>query len=353
MTRGFHYYLKYFLNSHISWDGNQLNGIIEPFPYVNLTITSPNKFIYYSNVCTHSYSFTWWQENDWRNHLDWMALQGINLFIAPIQEQIWTRVYRSLKMTDDEINDHFAGPAYLAWQRMGNIRKWGGILSSNYKKWQFNLQKRIIKAARSLGMIIALPGFAGHVPKAFKRLFPNAKMSPTSRWGDFPDIFCKTYFLDSRDAYYKSINNLYLKEIIKQYGTDHVYFLDPFNELEPPSNDVEYIGGISKGVYDGLTAVDKNAVWLLQGWMFRYPIWDKDMIKAFLTVNEQGSMMILDLQSDQYSVYDHTESYYGQPFIWCMLHNFGGALGMQGSLNIINEVNHRLIGEWKNKLFLL
>lgn len=339
MTRGFHYYLKYFLNSHVSWDGNQLNGIHGPFPHVNLTIASPNKFIYYSNVCTHSYSFTWWQENDWRNHLDWMALQGINLFIAPIQEQIWTRVYRALKMTDDEINDHFAGPAYLAWQRMGNIRKWGGILSSNYKKYQLSLQKRIIKASRSLGMIIALPGFAGHVPKAFKRLFPLAKMTSTSRWGDFPDIFCKIYFLDSRDPYYKSVNNLYLKEIIKQYGTDHVYFLDPFNELEPPSKTPKYVRGISKGIYDELTAVDNNAVWLLQGWMFRYTIWHKDMIKAFLTANEKGSMMILDLQSDQYAVYDHTESYFGQPFIWCMLHNFGGALGMQGSLNIINEVN--------------
>jgi hypothetical protein len=49
-------------------------------------------------------------------------------------------------------------------------------------------------------------------------------------------------------------------------------------------------------------------------------------------------MIVLDLQSEQFPQYEKFQSYFGQPFIWCMLHNFGGTLGMFGSSGIINKV---------------
>lgn len=49
-------------------------------------------------------------------------------------------------------------------------------------------------------------------------------------------------------------------------------------------------------------------------------------------------MIVLDLQSEQFPQYDRFNSYFGQPFIWCMLHNFGGTLGMLGSVDILNQV---------------
>lgn len=49
-------------------------------------------------------------------------------------------------------------------------------------------------------------------------------------------------------------------------------------------------------------------------------------------------MIILDLHSEQFPQYDRLEQYFGQPYIWCMLHNFGGTLGMFGSFDIINQV---------------
>ena len=33
---------------------------------------------------------------------------------------------RQLGLTDGEILAEFAGPAFLAWERMGNIFRWGG-----------------------------------------------------------------------------------------------------------------------------------------------------------------------------------------------------------------------------------
>lgn len=49
-------------------------------------------------------------------------------------------------------------------------------------------------------------------------------------------------------------------------------------------------------------------------------------------------MIILDLYSEIIPIYTQTESYYGQPFIWCMLHDFGGTMELYGALKLINEV---------------
>lgn len=53
----------------------------------------PGRYRYYQNVCTHSYSFVWWDWARWERELDWMALNGINLALAwSGQEAIWQRV---------------------------------------------------------------------------------------------------------------------------------------------------------------------------------------------------------------------------------------------------------------------
>ena len=53
----------------------------------------------------------------WEREIDWMALNGINLPLAFTgQEAIWQRVYNKLGFTDKDLDEHFAGPAFLAWQ---------------------------------------------------------------------------------------------------------------------------------------------------------------------------------------------------------------------------------------------
>ena len=50
-------------------------------------------------------------------------------------------------------------------------------------------------------------------------------------------------------------------------------------------------------------------------------------------------MLILDLASDINPIFSKFESYYGQPFIWCMIHNFGGINQMYGAVDSINNVS--------------
>lgn len=185
--KGFKHYLKYYCNAHISWEDQQLHSIPERLPSVNVSETSPSYFIYYQNVCTWSYSFVWWQWAEWQRHIDWMAMNGISLTLAPVQELVWSDVYAELGLTVDEIDDHLAGPAFMAWQRMGNMRGWGGPLTNAFKKSSSLLQKRVIAAQRELGIAVALPAFAGHVPVAVARLFPNTTFTPATKWNRYEE----------------------------------------------------------------------------------------------------------------------------------------------------------------------
>jgi hypothetical protein len=46
--------------------------------------------------------------------------------------------------------------------------------------------------------------------------------------------------------------------------------------------------------------------------------------QALLAGVPRGRMLLLDLFADEHPVWSRTASMYGHPFIWCMLHNFGG-----------------------------
>ncbi|XP_071452084.1 alpha-N-acetylglucosaminidase [Hetaerina americana] len=339
---GLQYYLKKFCKCHVSWDGNQLN-LPEILPAASIRRKASDRFRYFGNVCVASYSWVWWDWSQWEKHIDWMAMNGITLPLAPTaQEVIWIRIYQELGMTAEEIEEHLAGPAFLAWERMGNIRGWGGSVSidSPWYTTSFELQHKILDRMRSIGMVPVLPAFAGHVPRAFQRLYPEANFTKMSIWNNFPDKYCCPFLLDPTSELFQEIGKMFLTEIIKEFGTDHMYSADPFNEMTPSSNDPDYISAVSRSIFTSMSEVDRDAIWVLQNWMFvsDAPFWTKHVAKAFLTAVPIGRILVLDLQSEQKEQYTNLESYFGQPYIWNMLHNFGGTLGLYGSVDRVNQL---------------
>lgn len=89
-----------------------------------------------------------------------------------------------------------------------------------------------------------------------------------------------------------------------------------------------------------MTQVDNESIWLMQGWLFydQASYWTAERAKALLTGVPLGKMIVLDLQSEEFPQYERLEQYYGQPYIWCMLHDFGGTMGNFGSISILNTV---------------
>ncbi|XP_070043003.1 alpha-N-acetylglucosaminidase [Nicotiana tomentosiformis] len=349
ITSGLHWYLKYRCGAHISWDktgGVQLASVPKPgsLPLVEadgVTIQRPVPWNYYQNVVTSSYSFVWWDWQRWEKEIDWMALQGINLPLAFTgQEAIWQKVFLDYNITSQDLNDFFGGPAFLAWARMGNLHAWGGPLSQNWLNIQLALQKQILSRMQEVGMTPVLPSFSGNVPAALKKIFPSANIT---RLGDWNTVngdprWCCTFLLAPSDPLFIEIGEAFIRKQIEEYGDiTNIYNCDTFNENTPPTDDPTYISSLGSAVYKAMSKADNNAVWLMQGWLFysdsKY--WKPPQMEALLHSVPRGKMIVLDLFADVKPIWKSSSQFYGTPYIWCMLHNFGGNIEMYGVLDAV------------------
>ena len=69
-----------------------------------------------------------------------MRLVNGNIWLHPIA--FMDQVYRSLGLNQTEIDHFFSGPAFLAWNRMGNLFQWGGPIPQSWHVKQLYLQVR-------------------------------------------------------------------------------------------------------------------------------------------------------------------------------------------------------------------
>ena len=332
-----YYYLTEYCHCQITWNGTNLN-MPKVLPKVEGKIhkESPYEYRYYLNYCTFNYSMSWWDWSRWEKEIDWMALHGINMPLAITgEEYTWYLVYKDMGFSDEDLKGFFTGPSYFSWFWMGNIDGWGGPLPLTWMKSHFELQKKILQRERALGMKPVLPAFTGHVPAAFKNKYPGAKLKATNWTNGFAD----TYILDSEDPMFARIGKLFLEKQTALLGTDHLYSADTFNENEPPSDEPEFLSKLSARVYEGMRQADTAAVWVMQGWLFYSDrkFWKDPQTEALLKAVPNDKMILLDLATEIEPVWKRTNAFYGKPWIWNMLHNFGGNTNLFGRMDVVAQ----------------
>lgn len=342
MAVGLNYYLKNYCLTNVSWfaaDPIQLPKVLPMVDDVEVDAKCKNRF--FLNYCTFGYTMPWWEWKDWERFIDWMALNGVTMPLAITgQEAIWHKVWMQLGLSDKEVRGYFTGPAHLPWHRMSNLDYWQGNLPMGWLEDQAALQQKILKREREFNMTPVLPAFAGHVPAELARYFPEAKISKLSSWGGFKDKY-RSHFLDPMDPLFRKIQKLFLEEQQRLFGTNHIYGADPFNEVDPPSWDPEFLATVSKTIFSSITDVDPAAKWLQMSWIFHHDSknWTKPRVEAFINGVPKTKMMLLDYYCEKTEIWKETESFYGQPYLWCYLGNFGGNTMMAGNLE---EVGLRL-----------
>ncbi len=334
LASGLNWYLKKYCNSQFTIIDKHI-ALPEKLPLPSSTEVVQTKFDYryFFNVCTFSYTMAWWDWKEWERQIDWMALNGVNFPLAITgQEAVWSEVYKELGLSQQQIDNFLVGPAYLPWSWMGNIDGLGGPLPKSWIEKHKLLEQKILKRERDLGMIPILQAFTGHVPESIKEIYPDAKLHKTGNWSAG---FGGTYFLDPSDKLFQRIGKLFIKKQTEMYGTNHYYSADCFNEVNPDSNDPKFLSNMSKSVYQSMATADPKAVWVMQAWFLYYSIddfWKEPQVKALLGAVPDDKMMILDLYGEVHPVWKKQSAFYGKPWIWNVLHNFGGRTSMSGKL---------------------
>ena len=282
------HYLTRFAKRGSSWSGDNDAPLPSPLPAVSAggvtRARTGGAWSYYQNVCTVSYSMAWWDWQRWERELDWMATRGINLPLAFTgQEAVAQTVFRALGVSDEGMGGFFAGPAFLAWYRMGNVRgvglPVGAPLPQAWIDAQWALQLRIVARAKALGMTPVLPGFAGFVPAALAAAQPAqaTAIGPSASWDDaFNGTFCCNDRVNVTDAadFYVQIGAAFITAQRKALGALadglHMYNTDQYNEMAPPfdPDDLDGLAAASATQLASLRAADPKATWLMQGWLF-------------------------------------------------------------------------------------
>lgn len=341
IAAGLQWYLKYYLGTPVTWNNLTISlpaGQL-PLPASPERHESPSSLRYYLNYCTHSYSMAFWDWERWEKEIDWMALHGINMPLAMTGiDVVWRNTLRRLGYTDAEIDSFIAGPAFQAWWLMNNLEGWGGPNSAEWYAEREELQKRIIARMDELGISPVLPGYSGMVPHdADERL--GVTVSGKGVWNGFT----RPAFLLTTDPRFDEIADIYYDELTKLYGTAPYYSMDPFHEGGSTEGvDLGHAAGI---ITAAMKRVNPDAVWVIQGWT-------ENPRKELLDGIKKGDIVVLDLASeirpqwgdpDSPSPYERTGGYAPHDWIYCMLLNFGGNVGLHGRMDTVIDEYYKAL----------
>ena len=341
--RGLKWYLNEVCHRSISWRGDNLNLPQRlPRDFAPHREATPYEYRYIFNNCIFGYSMAWWQWPEWERMLDVLAFNGINMPAMLLgQEKIWQETYMEMGLDARDLDSFFAGPAWYPWQWMGNLDGWGGPTPQSVIDGQCELQKKILARARQLGMKAVLPGFSGHIPKALVERTPGLKCHTMEWWG-----FGPTYILDWQDPAFKKISSIFMRRQRETYGTDHYYNIDPFNEMTPPSSEKSYLSNMAKTIFSCIDESDPEGIWVLMTWFCKTPdaTWTPERTKDFFDAVPDNRMLALELWGENWqgTGWYRQGGWYGKPWVWSILQNFGNRVDIYGGLPQIFENHARM-----------
>ena len=331
IATGLHWYLKHHAGIQLSWNGMKAT-LPEVLPAVKQRERHETdlKLRYDFNYCTYSYTMVFWDWERWEQEIDWMALHGINLPLAAVgMECVYRNMLLRLGYSEQEVGNFIAGPAFLAWWAMNNLEGWGGPLPQSWYTQQAELQQKILKRMAEYGIHPVLPGYSGMMPHdADEKLGLN--LTKSGRWNGFT----RPAFLQPTDPRYSEMADIYYEEQQRLFGRADYYSMDPFHEAATAEG-VDYQAA-GQAMMKAMKQVNPKATWVIQGWTENPR---PEMIDAL----QEGDLLILDLFSECRpmwgipSVWKRDEGYGKHQWLFCLLENFGGNVGLHGRMDQLLE----------------
>ena len=326
---GLNYYYKRYCGVHISQVGNNVK-MPEKLPEVGnrLYRETPFKIRYSYNYCALSYTMAFWQEDEWQKELDRLALQGVNVVLdITAIEEVYRRFLLEIGYTMDEVKAFITGPAYYAWFNMANIFGVGGPLPDGFFEKHTALARRNHLFMRKMGMQPVLQGYSGMVPVDIRKHIPAAPVIPQGKW----NALDRPYMLKTDSETYRMLARLFYqcqKDVFG--GVSHYYATDPFHE-GGKSGRIK-IENVGKQIIASILESDPDGIWIIQSW-------GENPSKQLLDGigDKKDHALILDLYAEKKPRWkDYLgKEFLSTPWVYCMLNNFGGRMGLHGHLRTI------------------
>ena len=370
VATGINWYLNHHAHINLTWNNltTDLSAVTLPVPTSEEKHVCNTTYRYDFNTCTFSYSMAFWTWERWQQEIDWMALHGINAPLNLVGLDVVTRKFlRELGVRENDINAYIAGPGFIAWFAMNNLEGWGGTINANdvtmngNPDWWYTRQEQLcrnmLQRMRELGMQPVIPGFSGQVPNCIVNYsiegFSSGDVVNNGTWaGGYtrPDI------LKPNTESYRTFAAVYYKHLHEVMGVSEFYSIDPFHEGSLPSgvsNETCYPNIMVEldNYYNGVSQedkaknnVDEQPKWIIQYWQ------GVPQSDAFSAMSNYGDRFIgLDLFSDAPGKAKwNTDYFQGRPYIFCMLHNFGGRSGLHGRLESTMNDYFRALAKGNN-----
>ncbi len=344
MAAGLHYYLKYYCRVHLSQVGDQVAMPSAPVALgASVHKETKAKIRYAYNYCTLSYTMAFWGEEEWQRELDWLALNGVNLILdTTAQEEVWRRFLGKLGYAHEDIKSFLVGPAYYAWAYMANTTKIGGPLHDSWFERRTELARKNHLTMKKLGMCPILQGFGGMMPLDIKKYDPDIDIIEQGLWC----ASIRPPMIRTTADCYKKYAALFYQCQREVYGNDSPYYAtDPFHEGGKVGDMQQR--EISRQILSEMLREREDAVWVVQSWQ-------KNPSSEFLAgagelPNGKEHLLVLDLYAEkspnhldgkpQNPDHGYDKEFDGSPWIFCMLNNFGGRLGLHGHLdNLVHNI---------------
>ena len=366
VATGINWYLNHYAHINLTWNNltTDLSQVTLPVPGSEEKHVCNTTYRYDFNTCTFSYSMAFWTWERWQQEIDWMALHGINAPLNLVGLDVVTRKFlRELGVSESDINAYIAGPGFIAWFAMNNLEGWGGTINSSSTGVQMNgnpdwwytrqeqLCRNMLQRMRELGMQPVIPGFSGQIPNSLSNYtISGFSSSDVINGGTWAGGYTRPDILHPNSSSYATLAPIYYKHLEAVMGVSEFYSMDPFHEGGLPgsvTNATCYppimaaldtyhnaVDDATKTSYN-VGADDNQAKWIIQYWQ------NIPQSGAFSAMSSYGDRFIgLDLFSD--NIYAGNAAkwrdtgnacyYQGRPYIYCMLHNFGGRSGLHGRL---------------------
>ena len=370
VATGINWYLNHHAHINLTWNNltTDLSAVTLPVPTQEEKHVCNTTYRYDFNTCTFSYSMAFWTWERWQQEIDWMALHGINAPLNLVGLDVVTRKFlRELGVSENDINAYIAGPGFIAWFAMNNLEGWGGTINANdvtmngNPDWWYTRQEQLcrnmLQRMRELGMQPVIPGFSGQVPNCIVNYSINGFSSgDVVNNGTWAGGYTRPDILKPNTTSYQTFAAVYYKHLHEVMGVSEFYSIDPFHEGSLPSgvsNETCYPNIMVEldKYYNGVSQedktknnVDEQPKWIIQQWQ------GVPQSGAFSAMSSYGDRFIgLDLFADAPGKAQWNGNYYqGRPYIFCMLHNFGGRSGMHGRLESTMNDYFRALAKGNN-----